>query len=103
MASDIHKCIKELYHVFAPYLLNVHVDTCPCCISSRDKAVVSRKQLNELNYDELYRYTFKAMSTWGDVDDFKHFLPRILELLTFDERSIESFIIFGNNNGVGRT
>ena len=30
------------------------------------------------------RYPFKAMSTFGTVDDYKHFLPRILELAFFD-------------------
>ncbi len=30
--------------------------------------------------EDISHYSFKAMTTWGDVEDFKHFLPRLLEL-----------------------
>jgi hypothetical protein len=37
----------------------------------------------------LHFYAFCAMTTMGDVDDFRHFLPRILELLNDDEFLLE--------------
>lgn len=35
------------------------------------------------------------MTTWGNVDDFKHFLPRILELCIDQNLGIQPFSIFG--------
>lgn len=37
--------------------------------------------LRALTSDDLCYYAFKAMITFGDADDFKHFLPRLLDLL----------------------
>jgi hypothetical protein len=31
--------------------------------------------------EDLDRYAFKAMTTWGDKNDYRHFLPCMLELL----------------------
>ncbi len=42
------------------------------------------KPLRELSADDLGFYAHKAMTTWGNVNDFKHFLPRLLELLHLD-------------------
>src|SRR5688572_3646991 len=38
------------------------------------------KQLRELSADDLSRFCGKVITTWGEADDLKHFLPRILEL-----------------------
>jgi len=46
----------------------------PCCVSAADHA--------ELRSGNLRRYAFKAMTTWGDEADFKHFLPALLLALT---------------------
>ena len=40
------------------------------------------RALRELTADDLAYYAFKAMTTFGDAEDFKHFLPRLCELLT---------------------
>jgi len=36
--------------------------------------------LRDLSTDQLRHYGFTAVFTWGSVEDFKHFLPRLLEL-----------------------
>jgi hypothetical protein len=41
--------------------------------------------LRKLTAEDLGSYTFHAMTTVGDVDDFRHFLPRIMELLSSSE------------------
>jgi len=38
--------------------------------------------LRALSDEDLERYASKALTTWGDADDFRHFLPRLLELVT---------------------
>ena len=52
--------------------------------------------LRALGADDLDRYVRKAMTTWGDANDFRHFLPRVLELAVDDADSfVEIEIIFG--------
>ena len=53
---ELRSAIERLYAVFEPY------------------------QIEHLTAGDLERYAFKAMTTWGSVEDFKHFLPRVLEL-----------------------
>lgn len=73
--------VENLYRVFAVYPRRKHVEGCPCCVNEEDRHVLETKSLRLLSSNDLGRYAFKAMTTWGDVDDFRHFLPRIFELL----------------------
>ncbi|MSU80011.1 MAG: hypothetical protein EXS16_18215 [Gemmataceae bacterium] len=93
---QIQKSIYGLYHVFGKYRLQPHVEGCPCCVSDADNAMLQRKRLRELTGDDLYKFAFKAMTTWGDADDFRHFLPRIVELQASDAPiQIDNEIVFG--------
>jgi len=56
------------------------------------------KPLKELTADDLSRFTGKAMTTWGDVDDYKHFLPRIFELTGELDTPYEIWIAFEKLN-----
>lgn len=67
--------------MFAVYRLRPHVEGCPHCVSDRDHARLYSRPLRSLTGDDLGRYASKAMTTWGDEHDFRHFLPRILELV----------------------
>jgi hypothetical protein len=72
--------IEALYKVFAKYPIVEKIEGCPHCkLESAEKGLHCRP-LRELTWDDLGVYPFKAMTTFGDVNDFKHFLPRILEL-----------------------
>jgi len=79
--SELKKAIADLYSVFKDYRLDSHVEGCPCCVTKNDKQLIEAKVLTELSPDDLNRFAFKAMTTWGTVEDFKHFLPRQRELL----------------------
>jgi hypothetical protein len=78
---ELDEAIGKLYKVFSRYPLKKHVEGCPCCVNEEDKRVLESKPLKELTATDVGRYSFKAMTTWGDKDDFRHFLPRIFELL----------------------
>lgn len=55
--------------------------------------------LRGLGASDLSRYARKAMTTWGGVDDFRHFLPRLFELAAHDalgfDIEIDIEILFG--------
>lgn len=69
---------EALYARFAPYAA-AHLEGCPHCVSSDETLVLRRTPLRQLGA-ELDRYLFKAMTTCGTEEDFKHFVPRLLEL-----------------------
>lgn len=81
--DELKISIKALYHTFASYRLKPHMEACPCCVYDNDKKLVHSKSLTKLTIDDLEKYAFKALTTWGDEKDFKHFLPRLFELQAF--------------------
>ncbi|OQP57155.1 hypothetical protein A3860_11365 [Niastella vici] len=52
------------------------------------------KPLTHLTSDDLSTFTGKAMTTWGEVNDYKHFLPRMLELTATNNAPYDIEIIF---------
>lgn len=73
--------IDRIYKIFEKYTLDGKLDACPCgCISEEDEKKVYAKKLKELTEEDLIYYARKAMTTWGNVSDYKHFLPRLLEV-----------------------
>ena len=83
MSLTLNQAIENLYQTFASYPLNKYMDACPCCIDKHDRNNLKSSPLRELI--DLNRYSDKAMTTWGNEDDFKHFLPRIFELVMSHE------------------
>ncbi|WP_139923886.1 hypothetical protein [Hymenobacter sp. DG01] len=93
MNSKLQTSIENLYSVFAKYPLNPHMDGSPLhsdlLIWNRTLAT---RPLRELSVDHLGIFYFKVMTTWGDVDDFRHFLPRISELLATLDTGWEEWV-----------
>jgi hypothetical protein len=77
----LEAAIEELYRVFASYPLAAHTDPCVCCHGPDDEKVIHSKPLRNLDERHLYNYASDALYTWGNEADFKHFLPRIFELM----------------------
>jgi hypothetical protein len=76
--EQIQSAVRDLYKVFAIYPIEDHIDACSHCVSAEDQARIKSKPLQELTEDDLQKYAFKAISTWGNVDDFRAFLPRFV-------------------------
>jgi len=83
----MHSSITELYRVFKSYRLGDDFSGCECCVSGDDSERLASSPLSELTVEDLNRFAFKSMTTWGDVRHFKHFLPRLLELALDDYES----------------
>jgi hypothetical protein len=77
----LHAAIGSLYATFASYPLKRVIAGCPHCVSRADSDALHVRALDALTADDVRRYAFKAMTTFGDAEDFKHFLPRLLELM----------------------
>src|SRR5262245_52533685 len=80
----LRRAIETLYEVFGCYGLKSKMDLCPDCELDAAEASLRTRPLQTLTWKDLGVYPFKAMTTFGDESDFKHFLPRILELYAVD-------------------
>jgi hypothetical protein len=61
------------------------MDFCEHCLAPDEVARWLRTPLRQLTADQLMSYSFNALGTCGDEDDFAYFLPRSLELVATGE------------------
>jgi hypothetical protein len=80
-ANKLDQAIEGLYVAFEGYRLPKHTNPCPCCHTAEDELILHAQPLRELDPDHLWQYSGDALMTWGDEAVFKHFLPRMFELL----------------------
>src|SRR5438093_641899 len=82
--EDLLDAVAALYSAFAHYHLRPDTESCRHCRPEEAERRLHSRPLTQLTARDLDDYAFSALLTWGDVEDFKHFLPRLFELLTFD-------------------
>lgn len=95
MINEFEIAIEELYKIFSKYPFKSKIEGCPCCVSKSDIATLHSKRLRDLEDEDLSYYAFKAMTTFGDLEDFKHYLPRIFELTAKGKLMVDTFVILG--------
>ena len=83
-SSQLLSAVENVYLVFRRYPLKSRIEGCPCCVRDEDQARIHSQSLRALTADDLDEFAREAMTTWGDDEDFRHFLPRLLELATGD-------------------
>jgi len=79
--------IAEIYEAFRNYPLKDYIAGCPHCDLQARGEAFHVAPLDELSWQDLGVFLFKSMTTFGDRDDFKHFLPRIVESFIVDFES----------------
>jgi hypothetical protein len=80
--NDLQLAIENLYETFSKYTTE-RIHYCNCgCIDENDVKKLSSKPLRELEADDLISYHGSALYTWGEIEHYKHFLPRICELIS---------------------
>src|SRR5688500_16265726 len=67
--SQVGEAVRECYRVFKPYRVRRHPEGCPCCVSDADKLRLFSRPLAELTVDDLGRFAWKALTTWGTIED----------------------------------
>jgi len=94
MTEELKIATEELYKTFKKYTFKL-TEGSPLTVSESDKLTLHSKQLRELEDEDISRYAFKAMTTWGDDNDFKHYLPRIFELAATRKLIVDTFVVLG--------
>ncbi|TGE08156.1 hypothetical protein [Hymenobacter fodinae] len=93
MNSQLQAAIENLYSVFTRYPLNPHMEGSPLHSDLLTwNRTLTTQPLRELSVDHLGIFYFKVMTTWGSVDDFRHFLPRIFDLLATLDTGWEEWV-----------
>lgn len=92
---ELTEAIEKLYAVFGKYSLKQKIASCPCCVEKEAEAVLHYMNLRDLSGDDLNFFAFRTMTTFGDTNDFKHFLPRLCELVSEGELKVNEEILFG--------
>jgi hypothetical protein len=94
--DDLQASIDELYLTFAHYQMGDDFSGCDHCVDPTATKYLAATPLTKLSLDDLNVYAFKALSTWGELTHFKHFLPRLLELAAADPNGFTSLeVLFG--------
>lgn len=93
--AQIRNVVEEIYRQFAAPT-PVAIEGCPCCVATRGVDVLLTTSLRDLTGQALWRYVSGVFYTVGSVQDFRYFLPRILEIAIDDpENSIDAEIVLG--------
>jgi hypothetical protein len=92
MKSELKEIILEGYKLFSNYKITSKLDVCPCCVSEEEQAVLIKTPLENIPLEALSIYNNSATSEVININEFKYFLPRMLELiaeLKFPSHSVE--------------
>lgn len=82
--QTLHDAINQLYKVYARYS-TAGMAYCDCgCTPLEEVVKLHAKPLRELEEADLVYYHGSALYTWGEVEHYKHFIPRICELMAGD-------------------
>ena len=83
MANEsLGSSVENLYQVFAKYPLKEKIVGCPHCVDDDADCVLHSKPLRKLMAEDLSYFAAKSMTTFGDGEDFRHFLPSMFELMS---------------------
>jgi hypothetical protein len=94
--TGIEKAIETLYEVFSRYPRPTEIESCPCGCTKPDATVhLLAVPLRELRFAGLIDYSSSAISTQGSVDDFRYFLPRLLQGIANEPYDYNPEILFG--------
>jgi hypothetical protein len=79
MDSQLQQAIEDLYVAFRRPRPET-IDGCECCLARIDVDALIHTPLRDLSYQQLSEYVTDVIYTVGSADDFRYFLPRLLEL-----------------------
>ena len=77
--------ISETYTLFAPYTIGKTLDVCKaCCITDAEEQELVSTPLRSISSDLFFRAYYESARryTARELGEMKHFLPRVLELVS---------------------
>jgi hypothetical protein len=81
LTPELEFAIDALHRAFRGRKLAGKLEGCPCCASEAELRELSTTPLRELGRDLLESYSWNALWTVGNEDDYRYFAPRLLDLM----------------------
>jgi hypothetical protein len=82
--SELQRAVDVLYDVFRRHRLRRFVPMCQDCHSPSQNDLLHSAPLRVLSPEAFTCFPGCALSLFGELPDWKHFLPRLLELVSMD-------------------
>jgi hypothetical protein len=77
----LEEIIEKSYEIFKKYKATAPLDACTeCCLTKNQESELVSLSIHHIPFDLLYKYNIAAKTEKPDIQEFKHFLPRFLEL-----------------------
>jgi hypothetical protein len=92
-SASLRAALERAYLTFAPYAASSPLRACPHCDAPETTATIATTPPTQLRASDLDEYAFKAVSTWGDANDLRRVLPRLLELAWAGELRALPFVV----------
>jgi hypothetical protein len=93
MTEDLNEIVDRAYGLFGGYAVAKPLDVCTqCCITLEEEAQLVSLNVRSIPLKLLYKWNHAAKTKAPDLKEFKHFLPRFLELIAqfeFPAHSVE--------------
>jgi len=86
--------IESLYVAFGQYQMPTTSTYCKHCVTDAEDKRLRSTPLKQLTQEDVARYSFKAISTWGTVEQFKHMLPRLFEIVATERYRYNPEVLF---------
>jgi hypothetical protein len=94
-SQELRSAIQDLYSTFH-YPRPFRIDYCRCgCTKPEEVSPLLDAPAAELQFSKLENYSFSAMTTQGSTEDFKYFLPRLLQGIAEEPYGYNPEILFG--------
>jgi hypothetical protein len=90
----VRDVIEDLYTAYAPVPLDPGVDHCDHCVSAEQVAALHAYPLREIPAEVMRKLLAKGITTWGDERYFRHFVPRLLELIVAGELNDSAYEVY---------
>lgn len=101
LKMSLESAIEQLYDVFSTYPLasGLRDRSCECCVTDEEISELTRSPLKDITIEGIGHFMRSAVTTYGDENDLKHFIPRIIELFQDKEYNLaDDFLTFEKLN-----
>jgi hypothetical protein len=80
VSERTRQALETVYSVFTESGRPQRITVCPCCVSEAEQEAMIRTRLRDLSWQQLERYLSAVFLTSCAQEDFRYFLPRLLDL-----------------------
>lgn len=81
MNIELKKIIDKSYEIFADYDVGQTLDVCTeCCVTKEEEKELAKTDVRRIPFELLYAYHTAGKPIKPNMTEFKHFVPRYLEL-----------------------